>query len=347
MYPVFPPTWGRLPRLTGPPWWIWSLTATPSCWLTGPGGRPGRTRSSCPAATATDGRRPRLRNWRPASTAMTLVAAWYRSMDGGHVVFCANDSAPNLDYLRDAEAAGGTPQAAAPARRSPRIPGKRCSTPTCTPSTPNAARPRTTSRRRLRGIRSSQRVTGRSAAALGSDAVQVEPDSTRLAAGVGAAAQPWGGSYCSYQLGVDGPFWVMPALGPSMDEFNRRLARADGLKAEPDPKLGGAVNLVRPGLADAGAAPRGATGHSRAAGELRDLHRPARTERPVAGRGPGTRHAPREAPMLTRPGDKQTAVTATFLRRCRCAAQGVGSVGSARGQARCLAAGSSAARVRR
>ena len=29
-------------------------------------------------------------------TAMTLVAAWYRSLDGGHVVFCANDSPPNL-----------------------------------------------------------------------------------------------------------------------------------------------------------------------------------------------------------------------------------------------------------
>ena len=37
-----------------------------------------------------------------------------------------------------------------------------------------------------------------------------------------------------------------------MDEFNRRLAQADGLKAEPDQKLGGAVNLVRPGLADTG-----------------------------------------------------------------------------------------------
>ena len=35
-----------------------------------------------------------------------------------------------------------------------------------------------------------------------------------------------------------------------MDEFNRRLARADGLKAESDPGLGGAVNLVRPSLAD-------------------------------------------------------------------------------------------------
>ncbi len=81
--------------------------------------------------------------------------------------------------------------------------------------------------------------------------MQVERDSTSLAAGVRAAAQPWGGSYCSYQLGVDGPLWVMPALGPAQDEVNRRLARADGLQAEPDPNLGGAINLVRPTLADA------------------------------------------------------------------------------------------------
>ena len=94
--------------------------------------------------------------------AMTLVAAWYRSMDGGHVVFSANDSAPNLDYLRDMEAAGGPSSTAAPTWQSPRIPGRMCSTPTCTPSTLNATGPRITSRRRLRGIPSSQRVTGHS-----------------------------------------------------------------------------------------------------------------------------------------------------------------------------------------
>jgi hypothetical protein len=33
--------------------------------------------------------------------------------------------------------------------------------------------------------------------------------------------------------------------------LNRRLALADGLQAEPDPRLGGAVNLVRPSLAAA------------------------------------------------------------------------------------------------
>jgi hypothetical protein len=92
---------------------------------------------------------------------------------------------------------------------------------------------------------------GAFSAALGRDAVRVERDSTALAAGLRAAAQPWGGSYCSYQLGVDGPLSVMPALGVSQDEFNRRLARADGLEAEPDPKLGGAVNLLRPSLDDA------------------------------------------------------------------------------------------------
>ena len=54
----------------------------------------------------------------------------------------------------------------------------------------------------------------------------------------------------------------MPALGPSQDEVNRRLARADGLQAAPDPELGGAINLVRPSLADIGAAPRGAAGGS-------------------------------------------------------------------------------------
>jgi hypothetical protein len=43
----------------------------------------------------------------------------------------------------------------------------------------------------------------------------------------------------------------MPASGPAQDEVNRRLARADGLQAEPDPALGGAINLVRPTLADA------------------------------------------------------------------------------------------------
>ena len=185
-------------------------------------------------------------------TAMTLVAAWYRGLDGGHVVFCANDSAPNLDYLRDVEVAGGTlagSGADVAITRNPRQDVQHAHLHAF-----YAERGQTENHESsaLHGLPVMAEGQWAFSAALGSDAVRVEPDGTRLAAGLRAAAQPWGGSYCSYQLGVDGPFWVMPALGPSQDEFNQRLARADGLKAGPDPKLGGAINLVRPTLADAG-----------------------------------------------------------------------------------------------
>jgi hypothetical protein len=183
-------------------------------------------------------------------TAMRLVAAWYRSMDGGHAVFSANDSAPNLDYLRDAEAAGGTLAGGgtdAAVTKNPRQDVQRAHLHAF-----YAERDRTQNHESPAREGHLVIAEGRRAfrAALGSDAVQVEPRSTRLAAGIRVAAQPWDGNYCSYQLGAAGPFWVMPALGPSQDEFNRRLARADGLTAEPDPKLGGAINLMRPGLAD-------------------------------------------------------------------------------------------------
>jgi len=184
-------------------------------------------------------------------TAMTLVAAWYRALDGGHVVFCANDSAPNLDYRRDTEAASGTPAAGVTGRAVTKNPRQEVQ---------HAHLHAFYAERNGTENHESSALAGHPVIAAGrrafsavllSDAVQVEPDGTRLAADISAAAQPWGGSYCSYQLGVDGPLWVMPALGPSMDEFNRRLARADGLTAEPDPKLGGAINLVRPSLAGA------------------------------------------------------------------------------------------------
>jgi hypothetical protein len=182
---------------------------------------------------------------------MTLVAAWYRSLDGGHVVFSANDSAPNLDYLRDVEAAAGTLADGGPAVAVTKNPRQDVQHAHLHAFYAERGETENYESSAIEG----HPVTGAGYrafnAALGSDAAPVEPDSTRLAAGVRAAAQPWGGSYCSYQLGVDGPFWVMPALGPSMDEFNRRLARADGLKAEPDPELGGAIDLVRPTLADA------------------------------------------------------------------------------------------------
>jgi hypothetical protein len=183
-------------------------------------------------------------------TAMTLVAAWYRSLDGGHVVFCANDSAPNLDYLRDVEAASGIPAGngtEVAVTRNPRQEVQHAhlhafyTEHDVTENHESSA---------LKGHPVVAQGHRAFTDALSGDAVRVEGDSTRLAADIRAVTQPWGGSYCSYQLGVDGPFWVMPALGPSQDEFNRRLAQADGLQAEPDPRLGGAVNLVRPTLAD-------------------------------------------------------------------------------------------------
>jgi hypothetical protein len=185
-------------------------------------------------------------------TAMTVVAAWYRSLDGGHVVFCANDSPPNLDYLRDVEAASGIPAGRGADRAATRNPRQEVQ---------HAHLHAFYAERGRTENHESSAVTGHPVIAEGyrsfgdavsGDAVRVEGDGGRLAEGARVAARPWGGSYCSYQPGLDGPCWVMPALGTSQDEFNRRLARADGLRAEPDPKLGGAVNLVRPSLAEAG-----------------------------------------------------------------------------------------------
>ena len=187
-------------------------------------------------------------------TAMTVVAAWYRSLDGGHVVFCANDSEPNLDYLRDVEAASGIPAGGgteAAATRNPRQEVQRAHLHAFYTEHDETENHESSAHEGYPVVAQGHRAFS-DGAALGSDAVRVEGDSAGLAASVRAAAQPWGGSYCSYQVGVDGPFLVMPALGPSQDEFNWRLARADGLRAEPDPKLGGAVNLVRPTLAAAG-----------------------------------------------------------------------------------------------
>ena len=185
-------------------------------------------------------------------TAMTLVAAWYRSLDGGHVVFCANDSAPNLDYLRDVEAASGIlPGRGSDAAitRNPRQDVQHAHLHAFYAEHGKIENHESSALAGHPVIAEGYRAFS---AALGGDAVQVGRDSTRLAAGLRAAAEPWGGNYCSYQPGVDGPWWVMPALGPSQDEVNRRLARADGLQAEPDPRLGGAINLVRPSLGDTG-----------------------------------------------------------------------------------------------
>jgi hypothetical protein len=184
-------------------------------------------------------------------TAMTFVAAWYRSLDGGHAVFCANDSAPNLDYLRDAEVASGIPAASGPGAATARNPRQDVQHAHLHAFYAEHDRTENHESSALTG----HRVLAeghRAFSALGSDAMQAEPDSASLAGALRTLARPWGGNYCSYQVGTDGPLLVMPALGPSQDEVNRRLARADGLQAQPDPKLGGAINLARPTLADPG-----------------------------------------------------------------------------------------------
>ena len=171
-------------------------------------------------------------------TAMTLVAAWYGGLDDGYVVFCANDSPPDLDYLHDLEGGGGAGPAV---RRNPRQDVQHAHLHAF------YAEHDETENHESSAPAHGQRAF---AAALSGNAVRVESGAAEFAADARATAQPWGGSYCSYQLGLDGPCWVMPPLGRSQDQFNQRLARADGLQAEPDPKLGGAVNLVRPSLGD-------------------------------------------------------------------------------------------------
>jgi diadenosine tetraphosphate (Ap4A) HIT family hydrolase len=226
-------------------------------------------------------------------TAMTLVAAWYRSVDGGHVVFGANDSPPNLDYLRDVEAAAGTLAGRGTDVAITKNPRQEVQHAHLHAFYAERGGTENHESSALEGYPVMAEGHRAFRAALGGDAVPVARDSTRLAADVRVAAQPWGGSYCSYQLGVDGPFWVMPALGPSQDDFNRRLARADGLQAEPDPTLGGAINLVRPSLADAGRlhAAQRATADQRTSFETFLAQRGLNARSLAVGLAPGTPHA--------------------------------------------------------
>jgi len=226
-------------------------------------------------------------------TAMILVAGWYRSLGGGHVVFCANDSAPNLDYVRDVEAAGGTLAGGGTDVAITRNPRQDVQHAHLHAFYAEHGRTENHESSALQGHPVVAEGHRAFSAVLGSDAVGVERDSTRLAVGIRVAAQPWGGNYCSYQLGVDGPLWVMPALGPSQDEVNRRLARADGLRAAPDPELGGAINLVRPSLADTGRlhAAQRATADQRASFETFVAQRGLNARSLPAGLAPGTSRA--------------------------------------------------------
>jgi hypothetical protein len=226
--------------------------------------------------------------------AMTLIAAWYRSLDGGHVVFCANDSAPNLDYARDLEVASGIRADGSPGAAITRNPRQEVQHAHLHAFYAEHGETENHESSALTGHRVMAEGHRAFSAALGCESVPVERDSMSLAADIRAAAEPWDGSYCSYQRDADGVFWVMPALGPSQDEFNRRLARADGLEAAADPNLGGAVNLVRPSLADAGRlhAAQRATADMRASFETFTATRGLSARSLAVDPGPGTPPAP-------------------------------------------------------
>ena len=126
-------------------------------------------------------------------TAMTLVAAWYRSTDGGHVVFCANDSAPDLDYLRDMEvsarralADGGTDMVVT---KNPRQEVQHAHLHAFYAEHGASENHESSALEGHPVIGAGYRAFS---AALGSDAMKVEADSTRLAADVSVAAPALG-----------------------------------------------------------------------------------------------------------------------------------------------------------
>ena len=145
--------------------------------------------------------------------AMTLVAAWYRSLqmvDGVR----ADDSALNLDY-RDVQAAQRyLRRPMAPVRRSPADPAGRAARPRAR----LLCRTRRDREPRSRSALAVHRVMAEGhrafSAALGSDAVPVEMQHHQ-ARRLRVAAQPWGGNDCSCELGVDGPLWATVGVGTS------------------------------------------------------------------------------------------------------------------------------------
>jgi hypothetical protein len=177
-------------------------------------------------------------------TAMTLVAAWYRSLDGGHAVFCANDSPLNRDYLRDMEVASGILADSGSDAAITRNPRQEVQHAHLHAFYAEQGETENRESSALKGFPvMAEGHSAFSAAALGSDSVRVE----RRAADVRAAAQP-------------------------------------------DPDLGGAINLARPSLADAGRlhAAQRATAEMRASFETFMAQRGLNPRSLAVGLAPGT-----------------------------------------------------------
>src|SRR6201996_3550690 len=128
------------------------------------------------------------------SAAMTLIADWYRSLDGGHVVFGANDSALNLAYRRDVAVAGGTATASGAdvvIIKNPRQEAQHAHLHAFYLEDAPTENHESSAVQGSPVMAEGYRVFSPE---LGSDAIRVDQDGPAFAASVRAAAQPWGGS---------------------------------------------------------------------------------------------------------------------------------------------------------
>ena len=205
-------------------------------------------------------------------TAMTLVAAWYRSMDGGHVVFCANDSAPNLDYLRDAEAAGGTPAGGGTGAAVTKNPRQEVQHAHLHAFYAERGATENHESSALAGIPSSQRASRRSLSPSSATPCGWNP----TAPGSPPASAP----RRSPGVVVTAPTsWARTAPSGSCPHWDHPWTSSTGASPGPTasggarPAPGGALNPARPGLADAGRLEAAQRATAAPAGQFRDFRR--------------------------------------------------------------------------
>ena len=221
-------------------------------------------------------------------TAMTLVAAWYRSLDGGHVVFCANDSAPNLDYLRDVEAASGTLAGRGPDVAVTRNPRQDVQHAHLHAFYAEHGRTENHESSALAGHPVMAEGHRAFSAALGSDAVQVEPDSTRLAAGLARRGAALGRQLLLLPAGRGRPLVGYACTGtiPGRGQPAPGPGRWPPGGTRPGAGRGHQPGAAQPGRC--GAAPCGATGH----GEQRASFETFVAQRGLNARSLAVGHAP-------------------------------------------------------
>ena len=139
------------------------------------------------------------------ATAMTLIAQWYRDLDGGQVVFGANDSAANLAYLRDVEVARGTAAADPDAviTKNPRQEAQHAHLHAFYVEDGPVENCESSARPGSAVIAEGQRAFS---PVLGTDAIRVDPDGTAFAAHVRSAARAVGWQLLLLPTGPRRPF---------------------------------------------------------------------------------------------------------------------------------------------